>query len=159
MRREPSEISFTVHNASWIFDHLDFVRECFPHLAYVDEIDVSIRMQARHEVIVAESFGSPVGFVVWYETLPGVAYIWLVGVRENYRGRGLGAALVSRALDRIRAAGERYVWCKVAKAKYRWALKCIQQGFRVVDHVREDGADLYKLAFVFQPGADRLFYL
>lgn len=66
-------------------------------------------------VLVAELDGRPVGFmtvrlVTDSDALLGalVAKIWLVGVAESHRGRGVGRALVHSALD----------WCRTREARH-----------------------------------------
>ena len=131
---------------------MDFMRDCFPHLGYVDAVDVDIRIQGRHGVVVAEIDGEPVGFAVWYETVPGIAYIWLTGVAEGFRGKGIGSALLRTVVNNVRELGMRAVWCKISKEKVGWIRKHIQMGFRVAEHVREDGHDIYKVVKTFGEG-------
>lgn len=110
-------------------------------------------MQGDHGVIVAECRKKPVGFTVWYETLPGIAYIWLTGVARDYRGKGIGTKLLRIAMRELSKRGMRAVWCKISKKKTGWIRKHIELGFRVVEHVREDGGDVYKLVKMFGDAA------
>ncbi|MDN5358290.1 MAG: Acetyltransferase family [Candidatus Diapherotrites archaeon] len=150
VRRILAEISFRVHDKNWLFENISLVRECFPHLEYIDATDMELRLQSDHGVIVAECRGKPVGFTVWYETLPGIAYIWLTGVAREQRGKGIGTVLRRTAIRELSKRGMRAVWCKISKEKTGWIKKHLEQGFRIVEHVREDGKDLYKLAKVFR---------
>jgi len=149
VRLGTSEITIEFYDASWIFDHFDLVKSCFPHLGHVDLEDVDLRVQGRSGVVVAKMGDLPIGFTIWYETLPGTAYIWLTGVVREYRGRGIGLQLHKTLLRYLRDEGFDAVWFKAAKSKYRWIKRHISMGFRIIEHVREANVDIYKLAMVF----------
>ena len=64
----------------------------------------------RHVLLVAEVDGEVVGFlllVIFYDLLEGalVGYIQDLYVRANSRSRGLGTALLERAVEEARARG------------------------------------------------------
>lgn len=133
------------YGKEWVFENLDFVKQLFPHLNYIDIDDVDFRIQGKHAVIVAERDGTPLGFTIWYETVRGVAYIWLTGVCRDFRGRGIGTQLLRCVVGDIQREGMVAAWCKISKEKRGWIRRHLSMGFRVFEHFRENGTDLYKL--------------
>lgn len=129
----------------WLLEHLSLVRALLPHLRHVDEEDMALRLSAEHGVLVALNEGRIAGFSVWYETLPGVGYIWMIGVVPELRGRGIGKRLLISTLNELEERGYALVWAKVGKDKPWWVREHLKLGFRVLERVEENGGTVYKL--------------
>ncbi|ADY55737.1 GCN5-related N-acetyltransferase [Syntrophobotulus glycolicus DSM 8271] len=72
--------------------------------ATVEDIRISLFEKKQAEVIIGEAAGEPAAFALFfhhYSTFLGHANLYLedLFVREEYRGRGLGRALLSRLAE------------------------------------------------------------
>jgi ribosomal-protein-alanine N-acetyltransferase len=63
--------------------------------------------------LVAEQDGKVVGYVVGYRSGENEGHIFSVGVKEEYRGRGIGTALIHAICDIFVANGLRYARLEV----------------------------------------------
>lgn len=77
-------------------------------------------------VLVADVVGEPMGYVSCHVHGDGVGQIGLLGVRDDYQGRGLGRALVSGALAWFGERGSRAVRV-VTQARNLGALRAYEQ--------------------------------
>jgi len=79
-----------------------------------NSIEAEITPDLRDEAaLVAEVDGEPVGLVSWGEPKfhkePGVVELYWIGVHRDWRGKGVGKALVRVMEDKLRQAGVRAV--------------------------------------------------
>jgi len=78
------------------------------------EIEAEIMPHLRDEAaLVAEVDGEPVGFISWGEPEvhkePGVVELYWIGVHRDWRGKGVGKALVRVMEEKLRQAGAKAV--------------------------------------------------
>lgn len=72
--------------------------------------------EAGVEFLIASRDGDePIGFAIW-RALPGEAELLSIGVVENARRLGAGAALLSAVIDAARAAGAEAIFLEVDPA-------------------------------------------
>jgi predicted GNAT family N-acyltransferase len=76
-----------------------------PRELEVDEFDV----MAVHLLAVEEETGNPIGTARFLDKGEGVAKIGRVAVLPDYRGKGVGEALMRAALERARRTGHAVV--------------------------------------------------
>ena len=67
----------------------------------------------RDGFLVAEQDGKVVGYVVGYRSAENEGHIFSVGVKEEYRGRGIGTGLIHAICDIFVANGLRYARLEV----------------------------------------------
>ena len=67
----------------------------------------------RDGFLVAEQAGKVVGYVVGYRSAENEGHIFSVGVKEEYRGRGIGTGLIHAICDIFVANGLRYARLEV----------------------------------------------
>jgi ribosomal protein S18 acetylase RimI-like enzyme len=83
-------------------------RESFPATPIPSEV-MQARLKDEESAIVALAGKQVAGFCMYYAPEPGAGWISVLAVSEQYRGRGIGAALTVRAAKRLFAAGARDV--------------------------------------------------
>ncbi len=135
--------------------NIDLVRSVLPQLSYLDEWDVILRLSGPHGVLLAKN-GGLAGFSVWYETLPGMAYIWMIGVLPEYRGKGIGSTLLDETIAEVRRRGYTLVWVKISRDKRWWIQAHIRRGFRVFERIVEGDKIVYKLVLPLSQGIQHL---
>jgi [ribosomal protein S18]-alanine N-acetyltransferase len=69
--------------------------------------------------LVAEQDGKVVGYVVGYRSAENEGHIFSVGVKEEYRGRGIGTGLINAICDTFVATGLRYARLEVRNSNTR----------------------------------------
>ncbi|HWQ48567.1 MAG TPA: ribosomal protein S18-alanine N-acetyltransferase [Methanosarcina sp.] len=69
--------------------------------------------------LVAEQDGKIVGYVVGYRSAESEGHIFSVGVKEEYRGKGIGTALIHAICDIFVANGLRYARLEVRDSNKR----------------------------------------
>lgn len=79
-------------------------RECFPDTP-MPAAAVRRAIERGEQVIIAEVDGRVAGYVLFRLTDDDEGYIWVLAVGREERGRGIGAALTTRAAKRLFADG------------------------------------------------------
>jgi GNAT superfamily N-acetyltransferase len=86
------------------------IAQTLPEWFTPNSIEAEIRPNLRDEAgLVAQVDGEPVGFATWGEPEihkePGVVELRWIGVHRNWRGKGVGKALVRVMEEKLRQAG------------------------------------------------------
>ena len=76
----------------------------YTHLSFAD---IEARVKKDVKYLAARAGGQTVGYIDYSPGEP--AKIWGLAVLEEWRGKGIGEALFSRALDEVRKAGTKKV--------------------------------------------------
>ncbi len=99
--------------------------------------------------LVAEDGGEIVGFLFGFvaPTAPPVGYVHLVGVRPDWRNRGLGAQLYERFMATCRARGVRRLKAIAASADERARKFHARLGFETREDVDYAGAGRARIVF------------
>lgn len=84
---------------------LDFVRRSFGE-AWADECDVCFANKPVSCFIAVKDYSEVIGFACYEATYKD--YFGPTGIREDYRGKGLGSILLLRALGGLRDMGYAY---------------------------------------------------
>jgi len=77
-------------------------KKFFPY-THISLSDIEARVKKDVKYLAARAGGQTVGYVDY--SLGEPAKIWGLAVLEEWRGKGIGEALFSRALDEVRKAG------------------------------------------------------
>jgi GNAT superfamily N-acetyltransferase len=78
------------------------------------EIESEMAQDIREQVgLVAEADGEPVGFVIWgkpeFHREPGVVELYWIGVHRDWRGKGVGKALLRVMEEKLKKDGVKAV--------------------------------------------------
>ncbi|WP_297489198.1 ribosomal protein S18-alanine N-acetyltransferase [Thermococcus sp.] len=96
--------------------------------------------------LVAEYAGRIIGYIMAYMRPDLEGHIMSIAVDPNYRGKGIGSALLTEAIERLIKRGARYVGLEVRTSNTR-AIKLYERfGFRKVKRIMgyySDGEDAY----------------
>lgn len=136
---------------------LEFIRELAAFEGMADQvaatagdIRVSLFERQQAEVIIGEMDGSPAAFALFfhnYSTFLGKANLYLedLFVREEYRGRGVGKAMLRRlARIAVERGGERLDWL------------CLDGNDPAIDFYRRLGAEVLNDRRVFRISGNQL---
>ncbi|MFQ6128368.1 MAG: GNAT family N-acetyltransferase [Thermoplasmata archaeon] len=106
----------------------------------------------RSGFVVAEMSGTIVGVLVATKTTSTTARILILVVREGFRSRGIGTALINDFLNRIAGEGLRRVELEVRQSNLRARRFYQRFGFETIDLIPgfyTDGEDAVKMVKVF----------
>lgn len=112
----------------------------FPYLKEkIKEEYLSTRIKGKKGMILKGiDRGKEVGFLVWLEENPKVAYIWWLVVLPEYRGNGIGKLLMEEALKEIENQGYQKVWAKVKNDNFSTLALCLKFQFYIKGITNED---------------------
>ncbi|MEM1578501.1 MAG: ribosomal protein S18-alanine N-acetyltransferase [Archaeoglobaceae archaeon] len=108
--------------------------------------DVYIYLTYGTDLFVAEIGGKVVGYVVTMDVDKFTGKIVSIAVRKEFRGKGIGEALMRRAIEKLKMRGKQKIALEV-----RVSNKVAQQlykklGFKIVENIPSyysDGEDAY----------------
>ncbi|WP_048148844.1 ribosomal protein S18-alanine N-acetyltransferase [Palaeococcus ferrophilus] len=96
--------------------------------------------------LVAEYAGKVVGYVMGYLRPDLEGHIMSIAVDPEYRGNGIGKALMVEVIERLFGLGAKYIGLEVRVSNERAINLYLKLGFRVLKRVKayySDGEDAY----------------
>lgn len=137
-----------------VADERDFERiaemtnKHFPHMR-VTPSKISERVSRSFLYLVAVVDGVAVGFVD-VKIMGGRAKVMGLAVEEEFRGRGIGSALLSKAIEVAKQRGCNLVYLKVKRSNARAVRLYERHGFVFRKEVERNGESVYVMSRKFE---------
>ena len=124
-------------------DIIDIDREAFNSLN--PSYDLFIYLAYGSDIIVAEKNGRVIGYVVLMD-LGECAKIMSIAVKSDYRGKGIGKALLEEAIERCKRRKKKMITLEVRISNLQAQELYKKYGFEIVGKLEKyysDGEDAY----------------
>ncbi|MEM0351210.1 MAG: ribosomal protein S18-alanine N-acetyltransferase [Archaeoglobaceae archaeon] len=108
--------------------------------------DMFVYLTYCSDLLVADIGGKVVGYVVTMEVDKVTGKIVSIAVRKDFRGRGIGEALLRKAIERLRSRGKTRITLEVRVSNKPAQELYKKLGFKIMDTIPSyysDGEDAY----------------
>ncbi len=114
--------------------------------------DMFVYLTCCNDLLVADIGGKVVGYVVTMDVDKLTGKIVSIAVRKEFRGMGIGEALLRRAIEKLRAKGKTRIALEVRVSNKAAQELYKKLGFRVINTIPNyysDGEDAYYMVLSF----------
>ncbi|MFT7674226.1 MAG: GNAT superfamily N-acetyltransferase [Gammaproteobacteria bacterium] len=133
-------------------DRRDLILEVFEPIAYAQTLADLPKIHARPKgaILLADLEERPIGCVMYLEMEPGIAEVKQLFVDDSGRGLGLGKALLTEMLDRMRTDG--HVATRFSSARFLTHARRLYEslGFAKTPHPPEFPKHLRQVDYFMQ---------